>query len=60
MSVLAEVMQSMRFTEQQNKLILESKLSNGQLAERFGRCRRQIQRQRALLKRIAKENDHDD
>ena len=55
MSVLAQVMESMRFTEDQNRLILESKLSNGQLSERFGRCVRQIQRQRALLKKLEKD-----
>ena len=58
MSLLAQTMQSLRFTEDQNRLILESNLSNGQLSERFGRCVRQIQRQRALLKKL--EKDHDD
>lgn len=52
MSFYAEVMQAVRFTEDQNKLILERNLSNGQLAERFGKCVRQIQRQRKLLKSL--------
>lgn len=58
MSVLAQTMQALRFTEEQNRLILESNLSNGQLAERLGRCVRQIQRQRALLKKLEKDHDH--
>ena len=57
MSLLAQTMKSLRFTEDQNRLILESNLSNGQLAERFGRCVRQIQRQRALLKKLEKGHE---
>ena len=52
MSVLAETMEALKFTEAQNQLILSRNLSNGQLAERFGKCVRQIQRQRALLKKL--------
>lgn len=55
MSLKAEVMQSIRFTEEQNRMILDAKLTNWQLAERFGRCIRQIQRQRALLKKLEKD-----
>lgn len=50
MSLLAAVHHAMRFTEAQNKMILDGKLSNKQLAERCGVCIRQIQRQRAFLK----------
>lgn len=57
MSLIAQTMQSLRFTEEQNKLILESNLSNGQLSQRFGRCVRQIQRQRALLKKLEKDHE---
>jgi len=52
MSLLASTMEALKFTEAQNKLIMDRNLSNGQLAERFGKCVRQIQRQRALLKKL--------
>lgn len=52
MSVLAETMEALKFTDEQNRLIMNRNLSNGQLAERFGKCVRQIQRQRALLKKL--------
>jgi len=52
MSVLAETMEALKFTDAQNKLIMDRNLSNGQLAQRFGKCVRQIQRQRALLKKM--------
>lgn len=52
MSLLAETMRALSFTEDQNKLIMDRNLSNGQLAQRFGKCVRQIQRQRALLKKL--------
>lgn len=52
MSILAEVMQALRFTEEQNRLILENKTSNDRLAEMFRRPKRQIQRQRALLRKL--------
>lgn len=52
MSLLAETMEALKFTEEQNRLIMDRNLSNGQLAERFGKCVRQIQRQRALLKKL--------
>lgn len=52
MSFYAEVMQAVRFTEEQNKLILAGNLPNAVLAERFGRGIRAVQRQRALLKRL--------
>lgn len=59
MSLLAETMEALKFTEDQNRLIMDRNLSNGKLAERFGKCVRQIQRQRALLKKLkAQENDH--
>ena len=52
MSLLAEVMQAIRFTEEQNRMILENKISNDRLAEMFKRPKRQIQRQRALLRKL--------
>lgn len=52
MSLLAEVHHSLRFTEKQNEQILAATMTNQQLAERFGCCVRQIQRQRAFLKRL--------
>lgn len=52
MSFYAEVMQAVRFTEEQNKLILAGNLPNAVLADRFGRGIRAVQRQRALLKRL--------
>lgn len=55
MSFYAEVMQAVRFTEEQNKLILAGNLPNAVLAERFCRGIRAVQRQRALLKRLQKE-----
>lgn len=55
MSVLAEVMQAIRFTEDQNRLILENKISNDRLAEMFKRPKRQIQRQRALLRKVEED-----
>lgn len=57
MSLLAETMESLKFTDAQNRLIMERNLSNGQLAERFGKCVRQIQRQRAFLKKLT-EAEH--
>jgi len=57
MSVLAEVMESLKYTDEQNQLILSRNLSNGQLAQRFGKCVRQIQRQRALLKKLNQEQN---
>lgn len=50
MSLLAETMESLKFTEAQNKLILAGNLPNAVLAERFGRSKRQVQRQRKFLK----------
>ena len=52
MSLLAETMRALSFTEEQNRLIMDRNLSNGQLAQRFGKCVRQIQRQRAFLKKL--------
>ena len=57
MSLIVETMEALKFTDYQNRLILESNLSNGQLAERFGRCVRQIQRQHALLKKLEKGHE---
>ena len=50
-----EIVVSPKFTEDQNRLIMNRNLSNGQLAERFGKCVRQIQRQRAFLKKLETE-----
>jgi hypothetical protein len=55
MSLLAETMEALKFTDEQNRLIMDRNLSNGQLAERFGKCVRQIQRQRALLKKLKED-----
>lgn len=49
MSLLAETMEALKYTDQQNKMILAGNLPNGVLAERFGKSVRQIQRQRKLL-----------
>lgn len=58
MSLLASTMEALKFTEAQNRMIMDRNLSNGQLAERFGKCVRQIQRQRAFLKKM-KETEND-
>lgn len=55
MSFYAEVMQAVRFTEAENQMILAGNLSNAVIAERCGRGIRAVQRQRALLKRLQKE-----
>lgn len=52
MSLLAATMQALRFNETQNKMILEARLSNSVLAERFHTSARAIQRQRKLLKEL--------
>lgn len=52
-----EIVVATKFTEDQNRLIMNQNLSNGQLAERFGKCVRQIQRQRAYLKKLEKKDD---
>lgn len=54
MSLLAATMETLKYTEAQNKLILAANLPNAVLAERFGKSVRQIQRQRAFLKREGK------
>lgn len=50
MSLLAETMEALKFTEAQNRMILAAHLSNAVLAARFRKSVRQIQRQRAFLK----------
>lgn len=55
MSVLAQVMESVRFTESQNQIILSGKISADRMAIMFNRPKRQIQRQRALLKKLEEE-----
>ena len=57
MSLLAETMEALRFTEEQNQLILHSDLSNAALARKLKRPVRQIQRQRAALKRQQAEEE---
>ena len=52
MSLLAETMEALKYTEAQNKLILSGNLKNEVLAERLGKSIRQIQRQRAFLKGV--------
>ncbi len=51
MSLLAETMETLKYTEAQNKMILDIALTNSVLAERFGKSVRQIQRQRAFLRK---------
>lgn len=57
MSLLAETMEALKYTETQNKLILAGNLPNAVLAERLGKSIRQIQRQRAFLKGVAKHDE---
>lgn len=52
MSLLAETMETLKYTEAQNRMILAGNLPNPVLAERFGKSVRQIQRQRAFLKQV--------
>lgn len=59
MSHYAATMESQKFTEAQNRLILESPLPNPILAERLGVNKRAIQRQRALLKKRIAEGAQD-
>lgn len=54
MSLLAATMETLKYTEAQNKLILAANLPNAVLAERLGKSVRQIQRQRAFLKEANK------
>lgn len=56
MSLLASVMESLRFTEEQNQMILSGKISADRMAIMFNRPKRQIQRQRALLKKLEEEH----
>ena len=58
MSAYAEIMQAARFTTEQNNMILAGNLSTPELARICGRGVRAIQRQRALLKQIQKEERH--
>jgi hypothetical protein len=55
MSLLAETMEALRFTEEQNRMILESGYSSEKLARLFKCPVRAIQRQRAYLKRLQEE-----
>lgn len=55
MSLLAETMETLKYTEAQNKLILSGNLPNAVLAERFAKSVRQIQRQRAFLKGVKRD-----
>lgn len=52
MSLLAETMETLKYTEAQNRMILAGNLPNPVLAERFGKSVRRIQRQRAFLKQV--------
>lgn len=56
MSLKAQVMEALRFTEDQNQLILSGTVSTDRMAIMFRRPKRQIQRQRALLKKIEAES----
>lgn len=55
MSLIAQVMEAVRFTAEQNAIILEGKISADRMAIMFNRPKRQIQRQRALLKKLEEE-----
>lgn len=55
MSLYAQVMEAVRFTEEQNAMILSGKISADRMAIMFNRPKRQIQRQRALLKKLEEE-----
>lgn len=55
MSLLAETMGALKYTEAQNKLILAGNLKNEVLAECSYRSIRQIQRQRAFLKGVKRD-----
>ena len=55
MSLLAATMETLKYTEAQNKLILAANLPNAVLAECFGKSVRQIQRQRAFLKGVKRD-----
>ena len=58
MSLLAEVMEEVRYTEAQNQQIIRSHKTNETLAREFGKSVRQIQRQRKLLMDLERlEND---
>ncbi|MNN88641.1 hypothetical protein D3C81_2063480 [compost metagenome] len=48
-------MEALKYTEAQNKLILAGNLKNEVLAERFGKSIRQIQRQRAFLRGVKRD-----
>lgn len=52
MSLVAQVMEALRFTEKQNEIILSGDVSTDKMALMFRRPKRQIQRQRALLKKL--------
>lgn len=52
MSLLAEVLEAIRYTEYQNELILSRKFPLHILAKRFKKSVRQLQRQRKLLLEI--------
>jgi hypothetical protein len=53
-SFLAEVMEAVRYTEAQNRMIIDGHKTNETLAMEFGRTVRQIQRQRKLLIEVEK------
>lgn len=58
MSLLAEVLEAIRYTEYQNEMILSRKLPLHILAKRFKKSVRRLQRQRKLLLEIeALENE---
>lgn len=49
MSLLAEVMEAIRYTEEQNQLLLSRKIPLDKLAKRWGKSVRRLERQRKLL-----------
>lgn len=57
MSLKAQILESLRFTEEQNQTILAGNISTDKMAIMFRRPKRQIQRQRALLKKL-REAEH--
>lgn len=49
MSLLAEVMEAIRFTEAQNQILLSRRIPLERLAKSWGKSVRRLERQRKLL-----------
>lgn len=52
MSLLAEVMEAIRYTEEQNQILLNRKVSLDRLAKSWGKSVRRLERQRKFLKEL--------